>query len=54
MRDVQLKRSPYPLSKLIINPKIKKLEDIENWVSSDDFKVINYRFHGKISYPFNV
>ena len=32
MRDVQLKREPFPSPKLIINPDIKSLEDIETWV----------------------
>ncbi|ARC53519.1 thymidylate synthase [Candidatus Riesia pediculischaeffi] len=54
MRDVQLKRSPYPLAKLFINPEIKNLKDIETWVSSDDFKVVGYRTHEAINYPLNI
>ncbi|MDT9587403.1 MAG: thymidylate synthase [Candidatus Arsenophonus melophagi] len=54
MRDIQLKRTPYPLPKLWINPNIKTLEDIEDWVSSNDFKVIGYQYHDAIKYPFTI
>lgn len=54
MRDVQLKRKPFPLPKLIINPKIKTLKDLETWVSLDDFKVEGYVHHDPIKYPFSV
>jgi len=39
MRDVQLKREPYPAPKLHINPEIKSLEDIETWVTLDDYAI---------------
>ena len=54
MRDVQLKREPYPLPTLKINPKIKSLEDIETWVTMDDFSIEGYEFHEPIAYPFSV
>jgi len=54
MRDVQLKRDPFPSPKLIINPDIKSLEDIETWVTLDDFKVEGYECHEPIAYPFSV
>nr|WP_136251499.1 thymidylate synthase [Ningiella ruwaisensis] len=54
MRDVQLKRKPYPMPSLKINPKIKTLEDIETWVSTDDFSIENYQHHEAIQYPFAV
>lgn len=54
MRDVQLKRDPYPSPKLIINPDIKTLEDLETWVTVDDFDVEGYQCHPPISYPFSV
>ena len=54
MRDVQLKREPYPSPKLHINPDIKTLEDLETWVTLDDFKVEGYRYHEPIAYPFTV
>ncbi|MCK0898305.1 thymidylate synthase [Acinetobacter junii] len=54
MRDVQLKREPYPSPKLYINPNIKTLEDIETWVTLDDFEVEGYQYHDAIAYPFSV
>lgn len=54
MRDVQLKRDPFPSPKLIINPEIKSLKDLETWVTMDDFKVEGYQSHEGISYPFAV
>jgi len=54
MRDVQLKREPFPSPKLHINPEIKALEDIETWVSKDDFTVSGYECHEPIKYPFAV
>lgn len=54
MRDVQLKRKPYPSPKLHINPEIKSLEDIETWVSLDDFSIEGYQHHEAINYPFSV
>lgn len=54
MRDVQLKRAPYTMPKLHINPDIKSLQDIETWVSTDDFSVSDYECHDPIAYPFAV
>lgn len=54
MRDVQLKREPYPSPKLHINPDIKSLEDIETWVTLNDFEVEGYQYHEPIAYPFSV
>jgi thymidylate synthase len=54
MRDVQLKRKPFPSPKLHINPEIKTLEDIETWVTLDDFSVEGYQYHEPIAYPFSV
>lgn len=54
MRDVQLKREPYPSPQLIINPDIKSLEDLETWVTMDDFKIEGYNCHDPIAYPFSV
>lgn len=54
MKDVQLKREPLPSPKLIINPDIKSLEDLETWVSLDDFAVEGYQHHESIKYPFSV
>ncbi len=54
MRDVQLKREPYPSPKLHINPDIKTLNDLETWVTLDDFEVEGYEYHPPIAYPFSV
>jgi len=54
MRDVQLKREPFPSPQLKINPEIKSLEDLETWVSLDDFDVVGYQYHEAIQYPFSV
>ncbi|WP_120511642.1 thymidylate synthase [Photobacterium salinisoli] len=54
MRDVQLKREPYPSPRLVINPEIKSLDDLETWVTMDDFKVEDYQHHEPIQYPFSV
>jgi thymidylate synthase len=54
MRDVQLKREPFPAPKLSINPDIKSLEDIETWVTLDDFSIDGYQYHEPIAYPFSV
>jgi thymidylate synthase len=54
MRDVQLKREPFDAPQLNINPDIKSLEDLETWVTMDDFEVTGYQHHDPISYPFSV
>jgi thymidylate synthase len=54
LRDVQLKRKPYPQPTLKINPKIKTLEDLETWVTVDDFELVGYEHHPGIKYAFSV
>ena len=54
MRDVQLKRSPFPPPRLKINPDIRTLEDLETWVTMADFEVEGYQHHPPIVYPFSV
>ena len=54
LRDVQLKRDPLPLPKLKINPDIKTLEDLETWVTVDDFELVDYKHHPAIKYEFSV
>lgn len=53
LRDVQLQRKPYPSPTFHINPAIKSLEDVETWVTVNDFEVRNYKYHDPISYPFS-
>lgn len=54
MRDVQLKREPFASPQLHINEKITSLEDLETWVSMDDFSISGYKCHEPIAYPFSV
>ncbi|CAE6886404.1 thymidylate synthase [Vibrio sp. B1FLJ16] len=54
MRDVQLKREPLKAPTFHINPEIKSLEDLETWVTLDDFWVEGYEYHDAIRYPFSV
>ncbi len=54
MKEVQLKREPFPSPQLHINPDIKSLEDLETWVTMDDFEVTGYQHHEAIKYPFSV
>lgn len=54
MKTVQLKREPFPSPTLKINPAIKSLDDIETWVTLDDFEVEGYQYHEAIAYPFSV
>lgn len=54
MKNIQLKRIPFPRPKLKINPNIKTLKDIETWVTKNDFHAINYKHHGILKYPFNI
>jgi thymidylate synthase len=50
----QVKRIPLPAPTLWINPEIKTLEDLETWVTVDDFLLIDYQSHPAINYPFTV
>ncbi len=54
IKDVQMKREPYPQPKLKINPDIKTLKDLETWVTADDFELENYTHHPAIQFPFSV
>lgn len=54
LRDIQLKRKPFPQPILKINPKIKTLKDLETWVTVEDFELIRYKHHPPIKYEFSV
>jgi len=54
MKNIQIKRKPFPSPQLKINPDIKALEDLETWVTLDDFEVVGYECHDAIRYPFSV
>ncbi len=48
--DIQLKREPLPLPKMKLNPAIDNLFDF----SFDDFAIVNYQHHGRLSAPVAV
>ena len=50
----QLDREPYPSPTLMINPDIKTLNDLETWVTTDDFGLDEYKHHPPIKYEFSV
>jgi len=52
--NVQLQREPLPSPVLKINPSIKTLEDLETWVTLEDFELVGYEHHPAIKYPFSV
>lgn len=54
MENVQLKRNPYAVPQFEMNPDIQTLEDLETWVTPDDFEVIGYQHHDPIPYEFSV
>jgi thymidylate synthase len=49
-----LSRNEMELPKIWINPDIKTLEDLETWVTVDDFKIEGYNSHPAISLPMAV
>ncbi len=50
----QLARNPYHLPQLKINPHMQTLEDLETWVTVDDFKLEGYVSYGALKYPMAV
>ena len=52
--QTQLEREPHKLPTLQINPDIKTLNDLETWVTPDDFKLVDYEYHPAIKYAFAV
>lgn len=54
LMETQLERKPFECPSLSINSKIRTLEDIETWVTTDDFSVSGYQHHDAIAYPFAV
>ncbi len=53
-KNEQMDRIPFESPKLWINPKITSLQDLETWVTLDDFEVLDYQCHDPIKYPFAV
>ena len=54
MAETHIKREPFKSPTFHINPEIKTLEDLETWVTTDDFWVEGYKHHEPIKYPFSV
>lgn len=50
----QLERTPYSPPKMVINPDIKTLKDLETWVTTEDFSLIGYEHHDHIRFPFSA
>lgn len=50
----QLSREMLEEPTVDINPDIKTLDDVETWVTVDDFKITIPRTHDRIDYPFSV
>ncbi|MFT6905831.1 MAG: thymidylate synthase [Oleiphilaceae bacterium] len=50
----QIKRVPFESPTFKINPDIKTLEDLESWVTTDDFELIGYEHHPAIKFEFSV
>jgi len=50
----QLERDILSQPTIDINPDIKSLEDLEKWVTVDDFNIKYTEFHPAIKYPFSV
>jgi thymidylate synthase len=50
----QLEREMLEEPTLDINPDIKTLDDLETWVTVDDFKITIPKTHESIKYPFSV
>ncbi len=48
--DTQLSRTPYPLPEMRINPAVTSIFDFVY----DDFELINYQYHPKISAPIAI
>lgn len=54
LQEAQLTREPLEQPTLKINPDIKTLEDLETWVTVDDFELMNYQHHPAIKFEFSV
>jgi len=50
----QVKREPFDEPELFICSRINTLEDLETWVTLDEFTVNGYEHHEAIKYPFSV
>lgn len=53
MVNTQLDRVPYDLPRLVINPNIKTLKDVTEWVTPADFELEGYCYYPAVKYPFS-
>ena len=54
IKDIQIHREPMEQPKLVIPEMLQTLEDLETWLKPDDFKVVGYKHHPAIAFPFSV
>lgn len=54
LMEVQMKREPYQLPKLVIPDQVATLHDLETWVKPEDFILVGYDHHPAIKYEFSV
>ena len=50
----QIEREPFAPPQMVINQDIISLYDIETWVTTDDFTLVNYKHHPAIQFPFSA
>jgi len=50
----QLERKPGPLPRLVIDADIQTLDDLETWVTPDNFDLLDYEPYPAIKFPFSV
>lgn len=51
---IQLAREVRKSPKMLINPLIRTLDDVTQWVTPDDFEIVGYDPHPPIKFPFSV
>lgn len=54
VKGTQIYRIPYDPPRMIMHEGIKTLDDLMDWVTVDDFDLINYNHHPTIKYEFSV
>lgn len=50
----QMGRVPNDPPKIEINENIRSLNDLETWVTTDDFKIVDYNHQGALKYEFSA
>ena len=54
MMKMQVQRDPFKPPTLIVNPRLRTLDDVLEWATIDDFALEGYTHHPAIKYPFSV